>query len=594
MSNTHDLVLEIARQQQTIAELQAKASKYELYEQTLRDTTHQLDRQFDKFGRIHVYALQALGAVTSENLSGLFCEGIIDIFQLECAALFKINLLDLRLELLASLNLDCPQLLPFTRDWLDSCGLLGANAHKGCVESPVLSPLWRELNLAHAVFMPLCDNDQQIDTLVVGGITQESHDFYEFYPKELTSSFMVYGQLMNGILNNREALAQAQDSALAKNRFLANLSHEIRTPMNAISGMVQLASRTSDLASLKQFFSRIDQSSRHLLGLLNEVLDIAKIDEGKFTLTDELFDLKERVDALAASFQSSAQSKNQSLTVHWHTDNFGPLMGDPIRLGQVLLNLISNAIKFTPEGGQISLRVQQLSQEHDKVLLRFEVTDTGKGVSKEARNRIFTAFEQEDGGIARRYGGTGLGLTISQRIVELMGGTLALDSEEGKGSTFHFTVRFEMASRCALSDSALDKNAPLPDLSALRVLIVDDVEINREIVVALLDGTGIRTEEAEDGKQALDMFTASPAGYYNCILMDMQMPVMDGCTATKAIRAAEHPDSAKLAIIALSANAFADDIKQALSAGMNGYIAKPVDHRVLINNIARLVQNIQS
>lgn len=577
-----------------IDELQEKASRAELVEQELRNTYNKLDVQFDKFTRIHEYALEALREQSSDRLFVLISEGVVDIFQLEVGAIFAVDVLDEVLVARGACNLElADKCIVLPEGWLKKHDIWNADRHQALYESPVVSSLWKDLGLSGVIFMPQFNNERHLDSVIMGGITEANQAFYDFAPQEMFSSFMVYCRIMSGIVNNSDALAQARRSARAKNHFLANLSHEIRTPMNAITGMVQLAARSDNLAEMTKFMHQIDLSTKHLLRMLNEVLDIAKIDEGKLSLNHDPFNLRAVVDGLVSTFAATVADKGQTLVHDCNFSDTSQIMGDATRLSQVLLNLLSNAVKFTPTGGRITLAVEEISQDTSNVLIRFSVADTGIGIAQEALQRIFAPFEQKDSGISRDYGGTGLGLAVSQRIVELMGGTIHVDSVEGQGTRFYFNVRFDLApgdaSAPGQDDSADALSDGPPDLSAYRVLIVDDISINREIASALLDNTGIKRAEADNGQQAVDMFMGHEPGYYDCVLMDMRMPVLDGCAASRAIRASGRPDAATIKILAMTANVFKDDVREVLEAGMDGYIAKPVEYTALVKTMSRFL-----
>ena len=606
---------ETERLRGVIEGLQEKASRAELTEQKLRDTFNKLDVQIDKFTRIHTYALEALKADSAQNLYSIIAEGVVDIFQLECGALFSVDLLDSALTVRGACNLQLDEpagneggndggegaRIPLSKDWIQAYDLWNAFHHKAVCESPVTSPLWRCFGLKHVIFMPLFSNERRLEAVIMGGISEKQELFYEFDPTVLLSSYMVYCQLMNGIMNNNASLERAKQSATAKNRFLANLSHEIRTPMNAIAGMVQLAGRSGNPEEIKKCILQIEQSSKHLLRLLNEVLDIARMDEGAINLTREPFNLQALTDGLVNAFIPVADGKKQKLTVNCHGIGGLEIVSDSARLRQVLYNLLDNALKFTPEHGSIALDVEEVSRDEDFSLLRFAVTDTGIGISPKGMELLFTPFEQEDGSISRRYGGTGLGLAVSQRIVELMGGAIRVNSREGEGSCFHFHIRVPVRRK---GDGATDgrtldaagtvptQNAT-PDFSGHRALVVDDIDINRDIVLALLEGTGIICDEAENGQQAVEMFLRSAPDYYTFILMDVQMPIMDGCSAVRAVRSSGRPDAETVGILAVTANVFAEDVRNIMDAGMDGYIAKPVEYGTLVGTMDRMLHRTE-
>lgn len=581
-----DKDLEIAELKRILAELRQKTSQAELTEQRLRDARSKVDAQIEQFTRIHRYAMEAFAATNGVEVYTLSAEGVVDIFQVEMAAVFSVNVFDNQLKLTGQCNMDgAPESLTLPPDWLKEQELWKFSNSQASFESPALSPMWRQLGLAQVLFAPLFDNEKRLTGLMIGGISPEGERFYDFTPREMLSPFMVFAQQMNAIVNNLAAIDRARHSAEAKNRFLANLSHEIRTPMNAIIGMVQLARRSDDLAEIQGFVHQIDLSSNHLMGLLNDVLDLSKIEEGKLVLAEEPFNLKEIVDNLINSVLSSARAKNQDLKVDYHALKNFYLQGDALKLAQVILNLLSNAIKFTPQDGQIRLDIDELNQESGRIFLKFEVSDTGIGLSPDFLERAFSPFEQADSGISRKYGGTGLGLSISQHIVELMGGRIHVENRPEGGARFYFYVWFNLAE--GQPEPAPETREEGPDLEGLTALIVDDVDLNRTIAAAFLRRAGVVSEQAADGQEALDKYLAAEPGHYDFILMDMQMPVLDGVSATRAIRAAGRPDSAEVVILAMTANVFKEDVPEVMSAGMNGYIAKPVKHDVLLGTIRK-------
>jgi signal transduction histidine kinase len=571
-----------------------KAARSEVIAQSLRDTQHRLDLHISKFARMHDYAQRAFSAKDTQTLHTTIAEGIIDIFQLEAAALFEINFADQQLILLNGLNLETEETV-FTLDpeeWKSQgfAGYLLSPKPQAYCESPVTAKIWAEMGLSHVIVMPALNNRQKINGLILGGISETNKDFYDFLPQELTSPFMVYCQQMYGIMGLFEAVDQANQAAHAKSRFFANLSHEIRTPMNAIIGMTQIAERSDDPEEINRCIKQINTSSKHLLSLINDVLDISKIEDGKFNLARNAFDLRQLAESIRNSMIQFAQNKSQTFDVDFHYPNNLRLIGDDMRLSQVLLNLLNNAIKFTPENGSVKLDISEFSQDHDSVTLQFAVTDTGIGIAPELRERIFKPFEQADNTISRNYGGTGLGLAISQHIVGLMGGFIRVESTPGKGSRFAFSVRFEKDNSLPQKKNEQQIKKEHADFSGYKILVADDVKINRLIICSLLKDTHITIEEAENGKEALEKIQNSPAGYYLLVLMDMQMPVMDGCTATRMIRASQHPDAKILPIIAMTANVFKEDVQEVLDAGMNGHIGKPVDIQIVLDTIKKSIK----
>lgn len=514
-----------------------------------------------------------------------------------------------------------------------------------------------------------------------------------------------------------DALETAHAASLAKGSFLAHMSHEIRTPMNAIIGMTTIAlSKISDQERVLDCLGKISESSRHLLRLINDVLDMSKIETGKLSINQEPFSLVACIRNINDFIRPQAESRNLDFEIYQEKVDEEDLIGDPLRLNQILLNILSNALKFTPAGGEISLKIRQLSKIRDKVRLEFIISDSGIGMSQEFLNRLYLPFEQASSAIAGKYGGTGLGMSITFNLVTLMGGTINVDSKEGQGTTFHVELPFgyeekegknnrvlpqlkilivdddhgtcehaklllermglivrwctngkeaiEMVKEAAnagvpydiclidwkmpemdgaetsrrireavgndmliiiisaydwtpieqearkagvndfiakpffastLHDALLaitQKGNSLPkahaekdnrpyDFAGKRVLLVEDNEFNREIAQEFLDMVNIEVVNAEDGQEAVEKFQSSPPGYYDLILMDIQMPRLNGYEATRAIRDLEHPDARKIHIIAMTANAFSEDVANAVASGMNDHIAKPIDVKEL-------------
>ena len=387
-------------------------------------------------------------------------------------------------------------------------------------------------------------------------------------------------------------IGEANKANEHKNEFLARMSHEIRTPMNAIIGLTDIVQRkilelkevNKTTEEIKSQMKKIGSSSQHLLGLLNDILDITKIDSGKIELSLESMDLSKLISTVKEIIKPRCDEKNISFNIEY--DNFKPVtfIGDSLRLRQVLINLIGNAVKFTPDYGKIDFSVIKLEQMDKKCNILFSVKDTGIGISPDRIEKIFEPFEQESSEITKKYGGTGLGLGISKRIVEMFGGKIAIKSTQGEGSEFSFAIWLDEAETNEQDKMTLNvKNR----FTNFRALVVDDVEINRLIVSSLLEHTGIQIEEADDGNVAVEMFEKSAVGTYDIIFMDVQMPTMDGYEAASKIRAIERPDAKTIAIIALTANAFMDDITKATQSGMNGHIAKPVDNDKLIEAVIK-------
>ena len=576
---------------QQIGELLSKIRHYELSEQKYRDIQSRLDMQLDIFKRIHKCAQAAFTAENLREMSNLIAEGVVDIFQLEMGAVFSLSATGDHIELLGECNVGQTELsVPFDSRLLARIDFWNFGKQEAVWETSIADDsAFKLMNLAKAIYTPLFNNARKFEGLILGGITQSGKNFYDFKPAEMSASFMVFSQMMNGIYNNMLAVRQALAAEKAKGQFLTNISHEMRTPLNAIIGMVQISEKSGAVKDYEKAVKQIAVSSKHLLGLVDNLLDLARIDENKLQLVAEPFDLQELIDAVLTSIKPISAAKKQRLNVSFHKIRQFSFIGDRLRLSQVLLNLLSNAVKFTPEEKPIFMDITEKSRDAQKVLLNFSVKDSGIGVSFEFQKRIFFPFERSDESVSMKAVGTGLGLVISQRIVELMGGRIELESAPQQGARFYFDVWL-------LPDKQKDDNAEQKlsssgikdekvDFSGKRILIVDDLEINNEIILNMLEDSNATLETALNGRQALEMISNSPEGHYDLILMDVLMPIMDGHLATAEIRKLDRHDVKDLPIIAMTANAFKEDIMKCLEAGMDAHIAKPVDYKILLSKI---------
>ena len=390
-----------------------------------------------------------------------------------------------------------------------------------------------------------------------------------------------------------EALTAAENANRAKTTFLNNMSHDIRTPMNAIVGFTELAStHTDNPEQVRDYLGKITVSSRHLLSLINDVLDMSRIESGNVTLQKTDVHLPDIITELQMIIEPSTEAKRQELTVDTEGIKDPDIIADKLRLSQILLNILSNAVKFTPDEGKISLHVSQKppNAEHTAEYV-FRISDNGIGMSEEFRKNIFDVFARERNSTVSGIQGTGLGMAITKNIVDMMGGTIAVDSEAGRGTEVTVTLP------CRISDEKKREEAAgnAADFSGKTVLLAEDNEMNQIIATEILKQHGFTVEIAADGLEAVEKMETAPAGYYDVILMDIQMPRADGYEAARRIRALTDPGKARIPIIAVTANAFEEDRKVALEAGMNGHLAKPYDIPGMMETLREILdrQDIQ-
>lgn len=385
------------------------------------------------------------------------------------------------------------------------------------------------------------------------------------------------------------AVQRETKANLAKREFLFNMSHDIRTPMNAIIGFTALAqTHIDDRGQVEDYLKKISVSSQHLLSLINDVLDMSRIESGKVTLEAKPVHLPELVHELRDIVQAVVSEKDLSLTLDTVGVENEDVIADPLRLEQILINVLANAVKFTPDGGQISLWiVQKDTAPAGYADFEFHIKDNGIGMSEEFQKHIFEQFARERTSTVSKIQGTGLGMAITKSLVDMMGGRITVKSEQGKGSEFTISLRFP------IGEAKTEQTPPAAKASAFtgkKLLVVEDNELNLEIASTLLKEAGFEVDTAENGKVAVEKVEAASADRYDLILMDIQMPEMDGYEATRRIRALPDTKKAALPIVAMTANAFEDDRKNALRAGMNGHIAKPLDIQKLFQVLSELLK----
>jgi len=389
------------------------------------------------------------------------------------------------------------------------------------------------------------------------------------------------------------ALEQAVQASKAKGNFLANMSHEMRTPMNAIIGMTAIGKNAGDITKKDYAFERIENASTHLLGVINDILDMSKIEANKLELFPVNFCFEKMIQKIVdvISFRTDEKKQELVITIDEKIPRF--LTGDDQHLAQVISNLLSNAVKFTPENGRICLTAKLLEEKNGLCTLQIEASDSGIGISEEQQSRLFSSFEQADSGTSRKYGGTGLGLAISKSIVEMMDGSIWIESELGKGSTFFFTVKLQKADDNGADLDEKEESGQQEEnvnFENYTILLAEDIDINREIVITLLEPTAVKIDSAENGREAVKKFRDSP-DKYDLILMDLQMPEMDGYEATMEIRRIEQGIARNpVPIVAMTANVFMEDIEKCLSIGMNDHVGKPLDIKDLLKKLRKYLQ----
>lgn len=383
----------------------------------------------------------------------------------------------------------------------------------------------------------------------------------------------------------RTAAEEANSANQAKSDFLSHMSHDIRTPINGIMGMTDIALKHIDnREKVLDCLQKISGSSQHLLGLVNDVLDMSRIESGKTKVNHESFDIRTCIENCSSIIGGQLSTRDMELVQEFGKFEHPLLVGDELHLRQVFINILGNAVKFTPDGGKIYFRAREVKHTDDRALFRFELADTGIGMKEEFIPHLFEAFSQEDDGMRTTYKGTGLGMAITKKFVDMMGGTIEVQSALNAGTTFILEFWIDIDKDAKLSEAKAEVHA---NLKGMKALLVEDIELNLEIAQSILEEEGAVVTPAMNGQEAVDAFADNPAGTFDIIIMDIMMPVMDGITATKTIRAMDRPDARTIPIVAMTANAYEEDIRNTQAAGMNAHLSKPIDVDLMFKTLSR-------
>ena len=608
---------EIGELAKTIMEMRGRLNAYNSY---LYETTQKHKRQDQLLHAVNSAATVLLSSETEETFESSLHKGI-ELMALcmnfDCVNVWKNEMRDGVLHYVkcfewksiisqSRVNVPINTGYPYSKvsEWLESF-LKGE-----CINGPLgslsqnMQTMLEPRNIKSLLLIPLPFHER-----LWGFISFDDYHSERFFSAEEVDILRSASLMMvNAILRNEMthslrasaerlefALERAEAASRAKTNFLSNMSHEIRTPMNAIIGMTAIGKSSDIIEKKDNAFEKIESASSHLLDIINDILEMSKIEAGKFELFPTGFNLERLLQKVVDVISYRVDEKHQQLSVFIDKDTPLSLLGDDQRLAQVLTNLLSNAVKFTPDEGSIRLSVSLLNQENDRCTLKFEVKDTGIGISAEQQARLFTPFEQAESSTSRKFGGTGLGLAISRRIIELMEGEIRIESDLDKGATFIFTVQIRRSEENVENEKRPEHQSAFP---GYRLLLVEDVVINQEIIQIMLEPFGLKIDCAANGIEALRIYTAQP-DLYDLIFMDLQMPGMDGIEATRRIRAIEKERnsfsmaretsgaSQGIPIIAMTANVFREDIEKCLDAGMNDHIGKPID----LNEVLQKLKN---
>ena len=388
----------------------------------------------------------------------------------------------------------------------------------------------------------------------------------------------------------RDALASAERANRSKTTFLSNVSHEIRTPMNAIIGLNNIAMKDPSASDkMREYLEKIGASSQHLLEIINDILDMSRIESGRMIIKKEEFSFARAIEQVNTIIGGQCRDKGINYICNIHDEVNDYYIGDAMKLKQVIINILGNSVKFTPEKGTIEFDIEECANYDNMTTLRMIFRDTGIGMSEDFLPHIFDAFSQEDSSTTSIYGSTGLGMPITKSLVELMNGNIEVESTKGVGTTFTVTVTLERSSKKGSEPEDIQTDDRPLQLEGRRILLAEDVSINAEIMMTVLESQGMVTEHALNGKLAVEMFEEHEPGYYDAILMDMRMPEMDGLEAAKRIRETDREDAKTIPIIALTANAFDDDVQRSIQAGMNAHLSKPVEPELLFEKLNGLM-----
>jgi len=388
-----------------------------------------------------------------------------------------------------------------------------------------------------------------------------------------------------------KAELEAESASQAKSNFLSHMSHEIRSPLNAVIGMINIANEEKTVEGIKVYLEKAGNAAKQVLGVINDILDMSKIEANKLELSDSEFDFAKMMTNIVDVTGIKAQEKHIQIVTNISKDIPSVVICDELRLAQVITNLMTNAIKFTPDNGKVQLNAHKLEEKDDEVTVKIEVADSGIGISPEQQTKLFSAYNQADRTIAKQFGGTGLGLAISKRIIELMQGKIWIESELGKGAKFIFTLKMKKGKQTAAAAAGTSATAPVPSVKATdlhlqgyTILAAEDMDFNREVLSKYLEKTGVTIDYAENGKEAVEKFKENYEKYC-MILMDINMPEMDGDEATRIIRALDIQKAREIPIVAMTADVFKEDVEKCLSVGMNDHISKPIVPKIIYAKI---------